>query len=182
MLKTRSEVPTVPRCLSPSQCRHRLKGSTEWLLRRRCSKTRKFYSFKNSLHTTPLSPLLSQRRVSANKIYLQHQRSSRIPTLRQRKEDQSRISVQTWTESQLPSHGSRPILWAKQLNSEGKACSSADYVEQKLIEGISLRFGSPFIFPQQVICECRLQRRHLQGKHPDPTVTVRLPPFICFSG
>lgn len=93
--KQGAESPLCPHCLSPRQRRRLLKGSTVRLQRRQCSKTRKFYSFKSSLHTTPLSPLLSQRRVSANKIYLQHQRSSRIPALRQRKEDQSRISVQT---------------------------------------------------------------------------------------
>lgn len=100
---------------------------------------------ESSTHHSPLPFAPLSRKVSANKIYLRHQRSSRIPALRQRKE-QNGISVQTWSKSQLPSHESSPILWARQLNIEGKACSSSDYVEQKLIEGISLQLGSSFIF------------------------------------
>lgn len=130
---------------------------------------------------TPLPFAPVSRKVSANKIYLQHQRSSRIPALRQRKKDQNGISVQTWRESQLPWQESSPILWVRQLNIEGKACSSSDYVEQKLIEGISLRLGSPFIFSTAHYMGVGIAVQTPAGKA-DPSVAVISPLFICFSG
>lgn len=121
-------------------------------------------------HTAPRSPLLSQRRVSASKIYLQHQRSSGIPAPRQRKEDQSGTSVQTPIQSQLPSHEADPAL-RQAAGREGKARSSADYMEQKLIEGISLPFDSPFIFPQFEICE-RVAMRGAARPISDSSITT----------